>query len=68
MICTAHSMHTSGFIHRDLKPANFLIDSKGRVELADFGLVKGNPDCITNDDLYFTSSELHLHSNLKDGT
>jgi len=32
--------HNEGVVHRDIKPENILLDRKGRIKIADFGLAK----------------------------
>lgn len=42
-VCEALSYaHQRGVVHRDIKPSNILIDDRGQVRVADFGLAKNS--------------------------
>jgi len=39
--------HSQGIVHRDIKPSNLLVDSSGRLWVADFGLAKLADESLT---------------------
>lgn len=38
LVLSIEYLHSMDIVHRDLKPDNMLIDTKGHLKLADFGL------------------------------
>ena len=40
MLVALEFLHQNGILHRDIKLDNILLDGKGRVKIADFGVSK----------------------------
>ena len=50
--------HGERIVHRDLKPANVMLDSRGRVKLADFGIARAVNDTMIRISMAQTSGTL----------
>jgi serine/threonine protein kinase len=58
-VCAAlQYAHDQGVLHRDIKPENILLDTQGRVKIADFGLAKLGGDGAKNVTLTATGAQL----------
>jgi len=58
-ICDALAYaHGEGILHRDIKPENILLDTKGRVKIADFGIAKLLGETVASTSLTATGSTL----------
>lgn len=58
-LCSAlQYAHDHGVLHRDIKPENILLDAKGRVKVADFGIARMTDDERRDFTLTMTGSTL----------
>jgi hypothetical protein len=53
--------HSESVVHRDLKPANIMVDAKGRLKLADFGIAATLSDSVSRVSLRHATSGTLLY-------
>ena len=57
MLYCLESLHGCGYVHNDIKPENFLLDSKGKVHLIDYGLTTKYINEKTNKHIEYKKSK-----------
>jgi len=63
LLAALHYMHYSvGLVHRDIKPENMLLDSQGRLKLADFGSCQfiNDPNSVTEKNKNFVGTAAYV--------
>ena len=60
--------HSENIIHRDLKPGNLMLEAKGRLKLADFGIARAMSDTMNGTSISQTSGTvLYMSPQQMDG-
>ena len=60
LVLALEDIHSRNYIYRDLKPENLLIDQKGFLKLADFGLAANDIKTVQDYAKSFCGSPIYL--------